>query len=235
MSAEARERRLADFLDAIVYRPADHDLIERALRHRSAPGRSYERLEFLGDAVLDTVVSQVLFERFPDATEGVLSRLRAAIVRDASLAEVAAGLSLGHLVQLGQGELKSGGARRDSILADALEAVFGAVFVDGGYEAAERVILRVLDVRLATIELDAARKDAKTELQERLQRDGMALPVYSLTGESGPPHRRRFTARCRVEAMDTETQGEGSSRRRAEQRAAAAMLERVQGAGGARG
>ena len=235
MSAEARERRLADFLDAIEYRPADRGLIDRALRHRSAPGRSYERLEFLGDAVLDTVVSQVLFERFPEATEGVLSRLRANIVRDASLAKVASGLSLGNLVQLGQGELKSGGARRDSILADALEAVFGAVFVDGGYEAAERVILNVLDERLATIELDAARKDAKTELQERLQRDGMALPVYALTGESGPPHRRRFRASCRVDAMDTQTEGEGSSRRSAEQRAAAAMLERVQGAGGARG
>lgn len=235
MSAEARERRLADFLDAIDYRPADRDLVDRALRHRSAPGRSYERLEFLGDAVLDTVVSRVLFERFPDATEGVLSRLRAAIVRDASLAGVASGLSLGKLVQLGQGELKSGGARRDSILADALEAVFGAVFVDGGYEAAERVILNVLDERLSALELDAARKDAKTELQERLQRDGLALPVYSLTDTAGPPHRRRFRARCRVEAMDTETEGEGSSRRRAEQRAAAAMLERVRAAEDAHG
>ncbi len=232
MSAEARERRLADFLDAIDYRPADRDLIDRALRHRSAPGRSYERLEFLGDAVLDTVVSQVLFERFPDATEGVLSRLRAAIVRDASLAEVASEFKLGNLVQLGQGELKSGGARRDSILADALEAVFGAVFVDGGYHEAERVILRVLDTRLASLELDAARKDAKTELQERLQRDGLALPVYALTDESGPPHRRRFRASCRVAAIDSETEGEGSSRRRAEQRAAAAMLERVQAGGG---
>ena len=180
-------------------------------------------------------MSRVLFERFPDASEGVLSRLRATIVRDASLARVASELELGNLVQLGQGELKSGGARRDSILADALEAVFGAVFLDGGYEAARRVILKVLDGRLAALELDAARKDAKTELQERLQRDGLSLPVYSLTAESGPPHRRRFRARCRVEAMDTETEGEGSSRRRAEQRAAAAMLERVLGAEAARG
>ena len=228
MSAEARSGRFAGLLQAIGYRPSDPALIERALSHRSAPGRSNERLEFLGDAVLDTVVSARLFERFPDADEGVLSRLRASLVRDASLAEVASELSLGPLVRLGHGELKSGGARRDSILADALEAVFGAVFIDGGYDAAARVILSVLGARLDALALDAARKDAKTALQERLQRDGLPLPEYTLTDESGPPHRRRFRARCRVEALACETEGEGSSRRRAEQRAAAAMLNRVE-------
>lgn len=230
MSAEARESRLAGFLDAIDYRPEDPELIERALRHRSAQGRNNERLEFLGDAVLDTVVSRVLFDRFPDATEGVLSRLRASVVKDASLAEMSAGLGLGDLIALGPGELKSGGSRRDSIMADALEAVFGAVFIDGGYEAAEHVILAVMRNRLETLELDAARKDAKTELQERLQRDGVALPEYALTETSGPPHRQRFRASCRVTAIDAVTEGEGSSRRRAEQRAAQAMLSRLKGA-----
>lgn len=229
MSAEARESRLAGFLDAIDYRPEDPELIERALRHRSAQGRNNERLEFLGDAVLDTVVSRVLFDRFPDATEGVLSRLRASVVKDASLAEMSAGLGLGDLIALGPGELKSGGARRDSIMADALEAVFGAVFIDGGYDAAEHVILAVMRDRLETLELDAARKDAKTELQERLQRDGLALPEYALTDTSGPAHRQRFRASCRVAAIDAVTEGEGSSRRRAEQRAAQAMLARLQG------
>ncbi|MEO0345927.1 MAG: ribonuclease III [Pseudomonadota bacterium] len=230
MSAEARESRLAGFLDAIDYRPEDPELIERALRHRSAQGRSNERLEFLGDAVLDTVVSRVLFDRFPHATEGVLSRLRASVVKDESLAEMSAGLGLGDLIALGPGELKSGGARRDSIMADALEAVFGAVFIDGGYAAAEHVILAVMRDRLETLELDAARKDAKTELQERLQRDGLALPEYALTDTSGPPHRQRFRVSCRVVAIDAVTEGEGSSRRRAEQRAAQAMLARLKGA-----
>ena len=227
MSAEAREGRLAGVLDAIDYRPQDPELIERALRHRSAQGRNNERLEFLGDAVLDTVVSRILFDRFPHATEGVLSRLRASVVKDESLAEMSAGLGLGDLIALGPGELKSGGARRDSNLADAHEAVFGAVFIDGGYAAAEHVILAVMRDRLETLELDAARKDAKTELQERLQRDGLALPEYALTDTSGPPHRQRFRASCRVAAIDALTEGEGSSRRRAEQRAAQAMLSRL--------
>lgn len=225
MSAEARESRLAGFLDAIDYRPAESELIERALRHRSVAGRNNERLEFLGDAVLDTVVSRVLFERFPEASEGVLSRLRAAVVRDAALAETAAALGLGSLVALGPGELKSGGSRRDSILADALEAVFGAVFLDGGYDAAVHVISVVLGAQLESLQLDAARKDAKTELQERLQRDGMALPEYTLVETLGPPHKQRFRARCHVVARDAMTEGEGSSRRRAEQRAARAMLD----------
>lgn len=214
-------RRLFDTLGYVI---ADATLAGRALSHRSARGLSNERLEFLGDAVLDTVISEALFRQFPDADEGVLSRLRATLVRDRSLAGLATGLELGALIRLGSGELKSGGARRDSILADALEALFGAVFLDGGYEAAESVILRVFAQRLRTLELAAARKDAKTELQEVLQARGLSLPDYVLLATSGEQHRQRFSVACRIDTPAHETHGEGGSRRTAEQRAAREML-----------
>lgn len=222
--SESRQSATRRLFDALGYEIVDTALAERALSHRSARGRSNERLEFLGDAVLDTVISEALFRQFPTADEGVLSRLRATLVRDKSLAGLAIALELGALIRLGSGELKSGGARRNSILADALEALFGAVFLDGGYKAAESVILRVFAQRLQSLELDAARKDAKTELQELLQSRAQALPVYALLGTSGEQHRQRFTVACRIEAPSHETHGEGGSRRTAEQRAARAML-----------
>ncbi len=223
--SETREAAITQLFVALDYQIADVTLTGRALSHRSARGRSNERLEFLGDAVLDTVVSEALFHRFPDADEGVLSRLRANLVRDRSLATLATSLKLGELIRLGSGELKSGGARRNSILADALEAIFGAVFLDGGYTAAERVILHVFKARLDALKLDAARKDAKTELQEWLQSRALALPAYTLTDTTGEPHRRRFFVMCRVDSPHHETHGEGSSRRNAEQRAAQGMLD----------
>ena len=222
---ESQQVAIRRLFDALGYVIADATLAERALSHRSARGRSNERLEFLGDAVLDTVISDALFRRFPDADEGILSRLRASLVRDRSLAVLATGLELGALIRLGSGELKSGGARRDSILADALEALFGAVFLDGGYAAAESVILRVFAQRLQTLELDAARKDAKTELQEVLQSRALALPVYELLATTGEQHRQRFSVACRIDEPPHETHGEGGSRRTAEQRAARAMLK----------
>ncbi|MEM7611932.1 MAG: ribonuclease III [Pseudomonadota bacterium] len=226
--SERRDSALRRLEQALGYVFRDHSLIERALNHRSAAGRSNERLEFLGDAVLDTVVSAQLIAKFPDADEGVLSRLRASLVRDKSLGALASDLCIGELIRLGSGELKSGGSRRNSILADALEALFGAVFLDGHYVAAEAVILHVFESRLAELRLDAARKDAKTRLQEWLQSHGSALPAYRLLDTRGEPHKQTFYVGCEVDEQQA-TRGEGSSRRMAEQRAAAAMLEQLTG------
>lgn len=224
------ERRAALELalqDALGYRFQDSALIGRAVNHRSARGPSNERLEFLGDAVLDTVISLELFNQFGQADEGVLSRLRASLVRDDSLAEIAAELALGGLLKLGPGELKSGGARRQSLLADALEALFAAVFLDGGYDAAEQVILRVFRERLSTLELTAAKKDAKTRLQEFLQSRNLALPEYALDRTEGPPHQQQFFVTCAIGEPVTSAQGSGGSRRLAEQRAAESVLQQI--------
>ncbi|MEL6300237.1 MAG: ribonuclease III [Pseudomonadota bacterium] len=216
-----------DLTEQIDYEFRDVSLVQRALNHRSARGRSNERLEFLGDAVLDTVISHELVQRFPHADEGVLSRLRAVLVRDASLAELAKGLNLGERIALGSGELKSGGARRDSILADAFEALLGAVFLDGGYASTEQVIHRVFAARLESLSLSDAAKDPKTELQEWLQGRGYALPEYELVSSAGPDHNREFVVRCSITHDERSCEATGSSRRAAEQAAARAVLKQL--------
>jgi ribonuclease-3 len=207
----------------------DPALLEAALTHRSASKRNYERLEFLGDAVLNFATAVLLYRAFPDADEGDLSRYRATLVSGASLAAVAAGLGLGEQLRLGSGELKSGGFRRSSILADALEALFGAVFLDGGAAAATEVIERLFVGRVGALPEARELKDPKTRLQEHLQAQGLPLPAYAVEAVSGEPHEQWFVASCEVAALDLRARGAGSSRRRAEQEAALRVLEQVSG------
>lgn len=202
----------------------DRRLLEHALTHRSASRTNYERLEFLGDAVLDLVISDVVLQAHPHAPEGDLSRLRSSFVKETSLAELAAGLGIGKYIQLGSGERKTGGHRRESILADALEALFGAVYLDGGFEAARGVIERAFGDRLRNFPAIEDLRDPKTQLQEWLQAGQFGLPAYELIDARGEPHRRQFEARCRIDSLGKETTGTGASRRAAEQQAALEML-----------
>jgi ribonuclease-3 len=191
-----------------------------ALTHRSASGRNNERLEFLGDAVLNLVIAQHLYLAFPEATEGDLSRLRARVVSAEPLAEVAAAIGLGDELQLGSGELKTGGFRRQSILADAFEAVCGALFLDWGLEAARDVIHKLFQPRIAALPAPETLKDAKTRLQEYLQSRGYPLPRYTVDRIEGEAHAQTFYVTCEVPDLGRRSQGSGSSRRRAEQEAA---------------
>ncbi|MFK7887011.1 MAG: ribonuclease III [Gammaproteobacteria bacterium] len=221
-----RDRReLAAALDCRFNNSA---LLDEALTHRSARGSNNERLEFLGDAVLGAIIAAELYEAAPEASEGDLSRLRASLVKKESLARVAADLSLGDYLSLGGGELKSGGFRRASILADALEAVIGAVYLDSGMPGAHQVINHLFREHLQAAILSGAHKDAKTRLQEALQKDGFDLPLYEVTDVSGADHDRIFRVTCAVPQQSLMVEGEGRSRRRAEQRAAAAMLEQLE-------
>jgi ribonuclease III len=211
--------------ERLGYEPRDVTLFVAALTHRSAPGRNNnERLEFLGDAVLNLVVARHLFTTFPAATEGDLSRLRARVVSAEPLAEIAASLGLGDELQLGSGELKTGGFRRQSILADALEAVCGALFLDGGLDAAQKVILRLYEARIAALPAPETLKDAKTRLQEYLQSRGYSLPRYAVERIEGEAHAQIFHVSCDVVDLKRCSEGSGSSRRRAEQEAAAKIL-----------
>ena len=205
----------------------DPALLDAALTHRSASGRNYERLEFLGDAVLNFNVAVLLFRGYPEADEGDLSRYRASLVSGASLATVAARLALGEQLRLGGGELKSGGFRRSSILADALEALFGAVYLDGGAPAAAAVIERLFAGPLGELPEARELKDPKTRLQELLQARGLGLPAYAMEQVSGDPHDQWFVASCVVGSLGLHERGEGSSRRRAEQAAAQRVLARL--------
>jgi len=209
------------------YQPRDTALFSAALTHRSAAGPNNERLEFLGDAVLNLVVAAHLYRSYPRADEGDLSRLRARVVSREPLAQVAAELRLGEVLQLGSGELKSGGFRRQSILADALEALCGAVFLDGGLAAAEEVITRLLGPRMAALPDPALLKDAKTRLQEYLQARSLTLPRYAVQHVEGEAHAQSFRVSCEVPALGRCVHGGGSSRRRAEQEAAERMLREL--------
>src|SRR6201999_4354372 len=195
------------------YEPRDPGLFTAALTHRSASGRNNERLEFLGDAVLNLVIARHLYLAFPAATEGDLSRLRARVVSAEPLAEVAAAIGLGDELQLGSGELKTGGFRRQSILADALEAVCGALFLDGGLEAAQTVITRLFEPRVSALPAPASLKDAKTRLQEYLQSRGLSLPRYSVDRTEGEAHEQTFHVICDVPEIGRRAEGRGSSRR----------------------
>jgi ribonuclease-3 len=206
----------------------DPDLLRAALTHRSYGASHNERLEFVGDAVLNCVVAAALYHRFASLSEGDLSRTRAGLVNQETLARVARGIGLGEEIKLGEGELKSGGSDRSSILADALEAVFGAVLVDGGYDAARVVIEKCYGDVLARADPAALGKDAKTRLQEWLQARRMAVPEYEVTSTSGEAHAQVFEVACRIPALGIVADGRGSNRRGAEQAAAEAALAQIE-------
>jgi ribonuclease III len=227
---DASRARAADWVRRrLGYQPLDPVLFERALKHRSAGPGNNERLEFLGDAVLNLIVAGHLYRQYPEADEGALSRLRASVVSGESLARVAAELDLGPALALGAGELKTGGFRRESILADAFEAVCGAVFLEGGFEIARELFLRALAPALAALDGAAestadGQKDAKTRLQEWLQGRGLPLPRYQVLEIGGESHAQTFRVSCAVDSVQASAEGEGGSRRRAEQAAAQRLL-----------
>ena len=208
----------------------DRGLLQQALTHRSAGSRNNERLEFLGDAILGGVIAAELYQRYPGAKEGELSRLRANLVRRESLAEIAQLLDLGSYLTLGTGERKSGGHRRDSILSDTVEALLGAIFLDSGFAACQNCILRLFAARLDSLADVASLKDAKTRLQEYLQSRHQPLPEYTVKTVSGEAHAQFFRVECVVDEIGLPPgKGQGSSRRQAEQHAAADLLARLVG------
>lgn len=213
--------------ERLGYTFASAKLLQQALTHRSHSTPHNERLEFLGDSVLNCIVAAELYARFGALKEGELSRLRASLVREQTLSELAGALELGEQLRLGEGELKSGGFRRPSILADALEALLGAVFLDGGFEAARTVALRLYQPLLDSADPSTADKDAKTLLQEWLQSRKYALPQYNVVSTHGAAHDQRFEVECLIKALDLRTTGTGTSRRLAEQEAARGAYERL--------
>lgn len=213
---------------ALGHQFSDRSLLLTALTHRSHSSPHNERLEFLGDSILNAVIARQLFDCFPELPEGDLSRLRANFVRQESLHQLASSLLLGEFLRLGEGELKSGGPRRPSILADALEALFGAIWLDAGFDAASKVIARLYAEKIASIVPGQPIKDAKTRLQEALQGRRLPLPKYSLAGTEGEAHAQQFTVFCQIDALNIRTQGSGGSRRVAEQMAAGRALEDIQ-------
>ncbi|MCF6354884.1 MAG: ribonuclease III [Candidatus Polarisedimenticolaceae bacterium] len=212
---------------AIGYSFNDPSLFENALTHRSAGSINNERLEFLGDAILGFVVADELYQQFKSANEGQLSRLRAEMVKGEALAVLARELDLGLYLALGVGELRSGGQGRDSILADALEAILAAIYLDGGYEAVRQVIHNLFQSKLKKLSLDSQKKDPKTRLQEHLQAHKHPLPEYSVAQVAGEQHEQQFLVQCVVTELQLECEGHGSSRRRAEQDAAEGMLTKI--------
>lgn len=210
--------------ESLDYEFQNVQLLEQALTHRSAAGTNNERLEYLGDAVLDFVISEVVYLQRPDASEGVLSRLRSSLVKDATLAELSNDLGIGDYLILGSGEKKSGGHRRASILADALEAIFGAVFLDSGFDEARRIIHNAFASRLIEIPDSAEQRDPKTRLQELVQARKIALPEYRVEKVDGKAHKQTFKVRCTIEELDASTTGSGMTRRDAEQESAEQML-----------
>ena len=221
------DKALSWLANTLDYQFNDPQLFEQALTHRSASGLSNERLEFLGDAVLDFVVSEIVYDALPDADEGDLSRLRASLVKDTTLAQLASKLGLGEYLILGSGERKSGGHRRESILADALEAVFGAVFLDAGYAPSREVIENAFGDRLLDLPDPSELRDPKSRLQEWLQARQMSLPEYDLVNVTGEAHRQQFEVRCTVAGSKSAATGNGASRRSAEQQSAERMLSQL--------
>lgn len=207
----------------------DQALLQQALTHRSADPKNNERLEYLGDAILSLVIAEALFKRFPQVKEGKLSRLRASLVRGETLAELGRELNLGEVLVLGPGELKSGGFRRESILADAVEALFGAVYLDSGFENARTLILRLYDERLQNIDVTEAVKDPKTRLQELLQSRKLPLPIYNVKELKSEQQQPVFEASCQVSLLDKLVIAQGSSHRKAEKRAAERALTLIEG------
>ncbi|MCF6236270.1 MAG: ribonuclease III [Gammaproteobacteria bacterium] len=224
MRTEQRDR----LLRKLEYQFSDPELLTCALTHRSMGSRNNERLEFLGDAVLGYAIAAELYNRFPTASEGVLSRLRSSLVKGETLAELARDLQLGDHLLLGSGELKSGGYRRNSILAGALEGVMGAIYLDGGYEDCYQWIIKLYKSRLESISPDVNLKDPKTRLQEYLQSKKLELPRYTVVSVDGQAHDHLFRVDCYVSGLDLNMQGAGFSRRKAEQDAAQKILETIE-------
>lgn len=203
------------------------DLLQAALTHRSYSQDNNERLEFLGDGLLNCIVGAMLFERFPNLKEGQLSRTRANLVNQQPLFEIAQDIGLGGYLRLGEGELRSGGAERPSILADAMESVLGAVYLDGGFEAVKQVVAQLFESRITQIDPETHGKDAKTLLQEWLQSRRHGLPSYELVSTSGQAHAQTFKVACRIDVLNLATEGLGSSRKAAEQAAAQAAYRKL--------
>jgi len=212
-------------MKAIGYHFENPHLLQTALTHRSKDIENNERLEFLGDAVLGFVITSRLFRQFPYAKEDELSRLRANLVNESSLADIAQKFNLSNYLRLGQGELKSGGAKRKSILADTLEAIIGAIYLDTDVRVCEDIILKWFEERLNTLGKVEAQKDPKTRLQEYLQSHQHSLPIYTVIAATGESHAQQFEVKCQIENLDYESLGNGSSRRAAEQMAAEGFLE----------
>src|SRR5262245_2053618 len=221
---------LAQLEERLGYTFVQRALLEQAVTHRSHGAVHNERLEFLGDAVLNCTVAQLLFQKYARLNEGDLSRLRANLVKQQSLAEVAERLGLSDFLRLGEGEMKSGGFRRPSILADTIEATFGAVLVDGGFESARDVITRLFEPVLKTVDPKTLGKDSKTLLQEFLQGKRLPLPVYTVVETRGAAHNQEFEVECSIPKLEISVRGTGRSRRAAEQSAAKLALESAQAA-----
>lgn len=219
---------LAELERRLGHKFANADLAGQALTHRSHGTPHNERLEFLGDSLLNCAVATLLYERFGKLPEGDLSRLRAALVNQSSLSKVASGLGLGDRLRLGEGELKSGGFRRPSILADAVEALLGAVYLDAGFEAVRNVVEKLLGERIDDREDLPVAKDPKTALQEHLQARKLALPRYSVQRTDGEAHDQTFTVECRIDDLGIVASGQGASRRAAEQEAAEGVLAQLE-------
>ena len=202
-------------------------LLTQALTHRSHGSPNNERLEFLGDSVLNLAIADQLYQRYPKLPEGDLSRLRASLVKEATLSEIASTLHLGEALRLGEGELKSAGWRRPSVLADALEAIIGAVYIDSGYDAASGLVGRLYAERLQILDPKAVGKDAKSQLQEYLQGHKIDVPEYAVLGTEGEAHCQTFRVECHIRKLDLRTQAEGTSRRAAEQVAAQLAYEQL--------
>lgn len=209
------------------YKFKDTGLLQQALTHRSADSCNNDRLEYLGDAILGCVIAEALFLKFPSAAVGELSRLRAFLVKQETLARLAGEADLSRHLKLGGSELKSGVWHRDSILADALEALIGAIYLDSDFADCRDCILNIYAELLASISPDTLPKDPKTTLQEYMQARQLPLPVYSVINESGRPHDRVFTVQCAIEGMDESVVAEGTSRRNAEQSAAGLVLDKI--------
>jgi ribonuclease-3 len=216
---------LDKFQTNLDYRFSDLNLARQALTHRSANKIHNERLEYLGDSLLGFIVAEALFDLYPQAAEGELSRMRASLVNKDSLAEIAREIELGDFMLLGTGELKSGGKQRDSILADALEAVIAAIYLDGGLAVCREVVKRWSTVKIAAKNFSQNQKDCKTQLQEIMQSRGRPLPSYTVKEITGKAHQQKFLVECSIEDMNESQTGSGSSKRVAEQQAAEKMLE----------
>lgn len=209
---------------SIQYSFTDQALLDLALTHRSASSPNNERLEFLGDAILGAIITEYLFQAFPLADEGELTRTRASLVKKETLANIAREIGLGAEIKLGEGEMKSGGWRRDSILSNTLEAVIGAILLDGGQTECREQVLHWYQDILADVDPAQSQKDPKTQLQEALQSRNLSLPIYETVSMVGPAHNQLFTVSCQIELLDEAVVRQGNSRRRAEQSAAEAAL-----------
>ena len=218
---------VSEFQRKIHYKFRDEGLLETALTHCSVGRANNERLEYLGDAALGFVIAEALFLKFPSLPEGHLTRLRASLVKKETLVQLARDIDLGDFLRLGAGEIKSGGQHRDSTLANALEALIGAVYLDSGHAICRKFIINLYTDLLKDISPDVLSKDPKTELQEWLQAKKLALPTYSIIKEEGAAHRKTFTVACRIVDMGERVVAEGSSKRNAEQGAASIILERL--------